>query len=315
MTTAKRGQWPVGERHILPVAVYGAGTVGTTLAVALEQAGYAVVGLASRSLASAQRAAELLQRGRAFAEPVDLVARARVLFVTTGDDALAPAALALLPHIRERSDLCLIHCSGALAAEVLVPAGEEVAYHVAGMHPLQAFASVEAGLRNLPGTYWGVEGPGAVTPLLEAVVRDLAGRPLLLAPGGKALYHAAACLASNYLVTLLDMALRTTSQAGIEPEEARQALTALARGTLCNLEKYSPEEALTGPIARGDGETLERHLAAYGPTPEGDFYRLLGRYTVELAGRRKLGAEAVRRLQQILDLAVSKDDAPFVPGD
>jgi predicted short-subunit dehydrogenase-like oxidoreductase (DUF2520 family) len=121
---------------------------------------------------------------------------------------------------------------------------------------------------------------------------------------GKTLYHAAAVMACNYLVALEDAALELAEAAGIARDEALEALLPLVKGTLSNLEKVGIPDCLTGPIARGDAETVRQHLRAIGERLPGllALYKLLGRRTLEVAlARGALGAEAAGALRELLE--------------
>jgi predicted short-subunit dehydrogenase-like oxidoreductase (DUF2520 family) len=123
----------------------------------------------------------------------------------------------------------------------------------------------------------------ALAETLISLAQALGGRPALLKTGEKAKYHAAAVIASNYLVTLFALALDLLGRAGVPPDLAREALPPLMAGNLENLATLPPAQALTGPIARGDVETLQKHLTALADTPYGAVYRTLGQLTVALA--------------------------------
>lgn len=291
------------------IGIYGTGRVGQTLAVALSRAGYSVAAVGSRSAGSVATAAALLAaEGRQAAVCSSLgevAARCEVLFVTVTDDALAAIPAMLGREELAREDLLLVHTSGAFPASVLLPEGQPGACRVGGFHPMCSFASVEAGLRNLPGSTIGVEATSeADQQLLSGMARALGGVPLLLAGEGKVFYHAAACMASNYTCVLLDGALRVLREAGVDEAAGRAALVALVSGTLRNIAGQGPVEALTGPIARGDASTIQRHVQALEDSPGLPLYRDLGRYCVELATRRagagQLDPEQARHIMQLL---------------
>jgi predicted short-subunit dehydrogenase-like oxidoreductase (DUF2520 family) len=122
---------------------------------------------------------------------------------------------------------------------------------------------------------------------------------LEVSAGGKPAYHAAAVLASNYVVALLAAAERLLADAGVPGEGGRAALAALAAGAVANVAERGPVAALTGPIARGDADTVRRHLARLSPEDR-SLYCVLARETVELARRQGLDPGAAARLEQLL---------------
>ena len=160
---------------------------------------------------------------------------------------------------------------------------------MARLHPSsQSFADVETAITNLPGSFFFLEGDEEAVDVLRSVVISLDGRPVPLDSASKALYHAAACAASNFLVTLVDYAASLMTKAGVPPDVAIPALLPLVAGTVRNLEAVGIPEALTGPISRGDIGTVRNHLAALRKAP-GDLVRLyvaLARKTVEVALRK-----------------------------
>ena len=284
------------------VAIVGAGRVGSALARLLTGAGYALVGVASRSLEPARRACAFAGSGRATQDARELTAEAGLTFLTTPDDAIGAVCDRLAEAGAFRAASVVAHCSGALPSDVLAGARQGGA-HVGSMHPLQSFASAEEAVRLLPGCYCAVEGDAEAVQVLDAVARDIGCRPFAITPEAKPLYHAAAIVASNYLVALQAAAVRLAAVAGLSEREAMPALLPLIKGTVSNIERVGIPDCLTGPIARGDAETVRRHcdeLARHAPDLL-PLYRLLGRETLRLAvARGGLAPAAVRELQDAL---------------
>jgi predicted short-subunit dehydrogenase-like oxidoreductase (DUF2520 family) len=214
------------------VGVVGAGRLGSALARALDQAGIEVAGPLGRGEVPSGCAAILL-------------------CVPDGEIRAAAAAVnGAAPLVG--------HTSGATPLSVLDPAGADAF----GIHPLQTFAPGD-GPEAFAGAGCAVAG---CTPAALAFAADLA-RTLGMTPfeideEGRAAYHAAASVASNFLVTLMAAAERIAAGAGLEPAEARALLMPLVRRTLDNVAELGPERALTGPIARGDESTVARQREA-----------------------------------------------------
>ena len=177
-----------------------------------------------------------------------------------------------------------LHLSGALGADVLAPLHRQ-GYGVGAFHPMQAVADPRDGPAALRGGFYSISGEPAALAVARRVVDRLQGRSLEVPHGGRGLYHAAAVTASNHLVTIMAAARDLLVQAGAPEDRALDALVALARGTLDNVERLGPEGALTGPVRRGDVETVDLHLRLL----EGDerrFYTALARETVRILGDR-----------------------------
>ena len=211
------------------VSVVGAGRLGTALAGALRAAGVEVFGPARRD------------------EPVP---PADAVLLCVPDAEIAAAA-------RAAADAAPLigHCSGATPIAGLGRGGF-------GLHPLQTFAGGE-GPDRFRGAGCAVAGatPEALAAA-AALGRALGMRPFEIEDSGRAAYHAAASMASNFLVTLEDAAERVAAGAGIDPADARGLLAPLVRSTVENWAAHGPEQALTGPIARGDEATVERQREA-----------------------------------------------------
>jgi predicted short-subunit dehydrogenase-like oxidoreductase (DUF2520 family) len=283
-------------------AIIGAGKVGKALACLLAQAGYSFVGAASRSLESAKAARRFVGSGVAASNPSDLAPKADLIFITTPDGAIAEVCESLVRAGALTPGAVVAHCSGALPSSVLLPA-REAGCAIGSLHPCQAFASAGQAVRVLPGSTCCIEGDLAAVEALEEVARVLRMHIVKVPTSAKALYHAAACVASNYAVALQHAAVRLYEAAGIDREEALQCLLPLLQGTVSNLERAGLPGALTGPVERGDTETVAGHLAAIAKAAPDllPMYREMGRLTVDVAlAKGKIDCDAAEELLGIL---------------
>ena len=214
--------------------VVGPGRAGSALSAALAAAGWSV--------------AEPVRRGddvSAAAAGVDL------LVLATPDAVIAEVARAVTPVERT----VVAHLAGSLGLDVLAPHPRRAA-----VHPLVSLPDAEVGARRLrSGAWFAVAGdPPDALGMVEALVADLGGRSFTVADADRAAYHAAAAIASNHLVALLGQVERVGAGAGVPLE----AYLDLVRVTLDNVAEMGPAAALTGPVARGDWATVERHREA-----------------------------------------------------
>lgn len=288
---------PIAALHVV-----GAGRAGLALGTALLEAGAVEqVTFGGRSAAppahplftgSAPRA-----RYGARPEPPPDVAPDAVL-IAVPDRAIASVAEELARPGALPVPTPVLHLSGAAGAELLDPLSR--AGHPTGsLHPLVALPDPSAAER-LRGGWFALEGAPAAVAIGRAFVSFLQGQVLDVAPGGKPLYHAAAVFASNHLVASLAVAERWMESAGVAPEQARAALAALAAGTLRNVARMGPVEALTGPVARGDVGTVRAHLGQLS-APDRRLYSVLAGEALALARRGGVDPAAADEIARLLE--------------
>lgn len=285
------------------VFVVGAGPVATALAGALRLGGIPVLGLWARTPARARAAGAIAGVAAYSAAPPDLLLEADVVVLAVRDDAISEVARMLVATGLVNRHHTLIHCSGAISAEEALATVTGEVGGMAMMHPLRAIPDGRAAMRGMKGAMFGIEGDERGRRDAHALVTAMGARALELGGVEVAAYHAAAAIASNYLVVLLAEASQLLTEVGIDREQAGEALAALAEGTLANLRERGAEAALTGPIRRGDRATIERHLAALSGRPElAQLYRALGRRAVALARRAPdpAPAEALDAVEALL---------------
>jgi predicted short-subunit dehydrogenase-like oxidoreductase (DUF2520 family) len=200
---------------MLKIGFIGAGTTGTALAVRLSQKGYPVLAVSSRSPVSAQILAGLVVDCRAFESAQEVADVSELVFITTPDDIIASVAR----DTQWRAGQSVVHCSGAHSVDILEPA-RQLGANVGSFHPLQTFAGVNQAIDNLPGSAFALEAEEPLLSTLKELASVLDGSWAELKPGDKALYHTAAVFVSNYLVTLVKLALDLWQDFGVPPKEA-----------------------------------------------------------------------------------------------
>ncbi|MCX2728018.1 DUF2520 domain-containing protein [Thermomicrobium sp. 4228-Ro] len=265
------------------MALLGAGGAATALGTALAVAGIVVAAVWSRRFERAQALAAQLPRAEAVADPQAAVDRGALVVLAVPDSAIAP----LCSQLRWRAGQAVIHLAGAYGRELLEPAARAGA-ETGAFHPLQTFAG-----RTDPSAWRGVGVAIDADPPLAAeltwLARRLGAEPFALDPAQRPLYHAAAAIAANGFVALVGTAAELLARAaGFERAHAVRHLLPLLRGVLDNLEWLGLPQALTGPVARADRATLERHLQALAQAaPEQlALYRALARAMLPLARER-----------------------------
>ncbi len=278
-STDGRGRAPRAD-----VGFLGAGNAASALGAAAARAGLSVV-FASRSAASARAAARRAgPRARAVTTLQALARSARVLILAVPDRAVAEASRDLAPHVRRGS--VVAHLCGSLGASALSACRARGA-SVASFHPIQTFPDRKDGASKVRGACAGIEGDAAATRALERFARRIGMTPLRVRAGRRPRYHAASVLAANGTVALLDLAVEQfVSATGVRETAARVALLSLLAGAVENLRTLGLPAALSGPVSRGDVETVRRHVRALGTGDAARAYGALGRRMVSLALRK-----------------------------
>lgn len=273
------------------VGIVGAGRAGLGLGLALARAGYTVQ-VHSRSAPRFPVPPNLAVSQGPFPE---WLSEAEVVLLAVPDDALGEVAAALAAGGWVGASQVVLHLSGVHGREVLealAPTGAALG----SLHPLQSLSDPASAPERLRGALAAIEGDARAVRAALALARDVGLEPVALEAGAKARYHAAAVFASNFVVALAAVAERLFCEAGLTEEAARKAVGTLLGGTVAGIRAAGPAGALTGPVARGDVETVKLHLAAL-EEPRARLYRLLARAALELA---RLDDAKRRALKEVL---------------
>ncbi|MFC7362787.1 Rossmann-like and DUF2520 domain-containing protein [Nocardioides astragali] len=294
----------------LKIGVVGAGRVGAVLAAGLRAAGHEIVAAAGESDASRGRIAALLP-GVPVAKPTDVARACDLLLLTVPDDMLSNVVTMLSASGAIREGQVVVHTSGRHGLAVLEPAREVGALTLA-MHPAMTFTGTAVDLPRLAGCVFGVTAAEADRTLIEGLVDDLGGRAMWVPEDRRTLYHAGLAHGANHLVTLVAEAMEILSAAGAEDPAA--TLRPLLTAALDNALEQGGDAALTGPIVRGDVETVRAHVAglvADAPQTLAS-YVTMARATLDRAvtDGRLLPIRA-RRMLQVLDAAEASAAAPL----
>ena len=285
---------------MLKTGFIGAGTTGTALAVRLSQKGCPVVAVSSRTLSSAQKLAGLVPNCRVCHTSQEVAEAAGLVFITTPDDVIAQVC----GEVRWREGQSVVHCSGAHSVDILEPA-RKLGAAVGSFHPLQTFADVDQAIENLPGSTFALEAEEPLLSMLKELTSLLNGNWVELKPGDKVLYHTAAVFACNYLVTLVKLALDLWLDFGVSSKEATNALLPLLAGTINNIDNIGLPNCLTGPVARGDLGTIEKHLSALEAKSPSllTTYKELGLQTIPIAlAKGKVNEQKAEEMKGLLSL-------------
>jgi predicted short-subunit dehydrogenase-like oxidoreductase (DUF2520 family) len=283
---------------VIKIGFIGAGTTATALAVRLSQKGCPVVAVFSRTLSSAQKLAGMVPSCQVCHAAQELADTAEMIFITTPDDVIAQVCSEVQWHAGQS----VVHCSGAHSVDIL-EAAKKLGAAVGSFHPLQTFADVEQAIENLPGSTFALEAEEPLLSTLKELTLLLNGNWVELKPGDKVLYHAAAVFACNYLVTLVKLALDLWLDFGVSSKEATRALLPLLGGTINNIDNIGLPDCLTGPVARGDLGTIERHLSTLETRSPSllTTYKELGLQTIPIAlAKGQVNAQKAEEMRALL---------------
>lgn len=264
----------------------------------LADAGQPVVAVVSRDIQHAGDAAVFVGGEAQAFRYTEFPRTVRRWLIAVPDRALSEVASMLSAS---SSEGVALHTCGARGADVLgAMQGRGVACGT--LHPFQTIISGMAGVAALRGIAFGVSGDPEAVEWAGQIAGLAQGVVLRIGDEARQLYHAAAVMSSNYVCALLDASQTLLEQCGVDSGTALRALTPLMRSAVENGLARGPLEALTGPIERGDVETVAGHLAALDAVPAAirNLYRAAGLQTVQLARRRQLDAERARELELLL---------------
>lgn len=281
----------------LRVAVVGAGRMGQGIALALSRSGVPVslLGRSPKPVPAPLR----LQVG----DWDSAGAASSLLILAVPDSAVPGVAARLCDEAMVTADHAVLHLSGLLDRTALAALATTGAA-LGSFHPLQTVADPATAPERLRGAYAGVEGDDRAVAAAEALAGALGMTAVRIPSGAKAGYHAAATFAANYTVALAALASRLAEAAGVPAAMATRIYLPLLRGTVENLERLAPVEALTGAIRRGDAGTVAAHLAALSGR-ERELYAMLGVEALALARQGGLERAAAEVIQRLLDAALS----------
>lgn len=268
------------------ISFIGAGKVSTALGLYFKEKGFEIAGYLSRSEASTQKAA-FKTDSQSFTDLFELLENSNVIWITTPDDQIETVASQIATIlVSDKNEKLILHASGVHDLTVL-NAAKRAGYQTATAHPLLAFGNLQEATEMLADTWFGIEDEN---DKISKILNLCGNHTFRLDKEQKVLYHAAACVLSNYMVTLTDVAEKIFEASGLPAESIENAVQPLLESVVRNIRRSGTQNALTGPIKRGDANTVEMHLDAlqqYSPEIT-VLYKLLGRQTMQMINDYKL---------------------------
>lgn len=271
---------------MITVNIIGAGKVGATFIQLIgAHPKFALGDIHSRRTNAVEALLEHHSSGRAVSTIADMH-RADLWLITVPDDQISSVADALSNAGLPPS--VALHCSGFLSSQALAPLALNN-WHVGSCHPVRSFADPSTAAADFAGTYCGIEGDNAATQMANLFINELGGNPFPVTTQNKAIYHAAAVFSNNFTVVLQAIAQEAWAKAGVPAEIAKSLGDGLLHNAAVNVAQTNPQQALTGPAARGDTNVLQQQHAALSNWSDdiADLYAVMSK----MAGRLKTGGQ------------------------
>lgn len=279
------------------VFIIGAGHVGRGLYRAFKASGIDVIGLHGRRPSPWTTSTGSLPTAVSNANTIIVAVRDEQI-----DDVLSDVTSERCSGARGRvaSGTVVVHTSGGAEPE-LIPRLSEVGLSGGTFHPLVPFAIPERAPELMRRAWIGIDGDDQARATSRRLAGHVGARTLEIPAGGKSVYHAAAVMSSNFPVVLAAIAGEMLASLGIPDRSAQQAVHSLMEGAVSNLSEAAPDQALTGPVVRGDSETIVRHLNAIRSDPEARaVYKRMSLAALAIASRGGTDPEKIEEMRKIL---------------
>ena len=281
------------------IGIIGAGRVGVTMGKYLGDAGVEVSGFYSKTTQSAVQAAEFTDT-TVYKSLQDIVEASDTLMITTPDGVISEVWDCIAGY--ELTGKILCHCSGSLSSNVFSGI-ERTKACGCSIHPMYAFSDKETSWLQFQKAYLTMEGSEKAVAVMRSLFEGLGHTVYGLDSADKVKYHAAAAMVSNDMIALFQTVLDLLEQCGFAREDSVGLLRPLVMGNVSNMLDKGPVAALTGPVDRGDTETVHKHLDALADSEAGEVYRVLGKVLVKIAEQKYKGRDdtAMRQLFELSD--------------
>ena len=274
-------------RKSLKIGIVGAGRVGSNLAYWLSRNGYHIQAVYSRKFDSAKMLANAIPTG-AVNDLQKIFISCDTIFLAVPDGALVPIAEEIKEFSKSRAKI-LLHCSGMMPSSVLGLAGME--YRKASMHPIASIPPLSTTQNPFKNVIFGIEGDDEAVAIAGQMIEDLGGIAHRINPAQKALYHSAALFAANFVFVLAHISQQLYEQCGFSQKLAKQNVENLIRSALTGYARHGMPQSMTGPVSRGDLQTVMAHLDALKDSDYREFYIIASRVAAEIVGKEEMFEE------------------------
>ena len=272
----------------MKIGIVGAGKVGFSFGRLLAEKGIRITGYYSRHSESAREAAEFTNSGH-YTDLGKLIEDSDAIFITVPDNAITEVYRQVAAF--EIQDKYICHCSGACTAAEAFPGIHAHGASAISIHLLFPISSKYDCWRELADAFFCIEGDERAAAVFVPLLRGLGLRVQTIAPESKAQYHLSCALASNFVCALVQRSVELLGGCGFSEEDALRALAPLMRSNMAHLLEHGPVSALTGPIERGDTQTVKKHLSCLTEKHDRQLYALLGLEQVKMAQQKHSGQD------------------------
>ncbi|MGG5461542.1 Rossmann-like and DUF2520 domain-containing protein [Clostridium sp. B9] len=272
---------------IIRIGFIGAGKVGFTFGKYFKENNLNVLGYFSRTVDSSYRAANFTKT-KQFLKLKDLINMSDIIFITTGDNSIP----IVWKEIRELSKCgevsidgkIICHCSGSLTSNVFSNISEYNAYPYS-IHPLFAISDKFNSYKTLKEAFITIEGHKKYLNYFKSLFENLGNKVQIICGDNKALYHASAVMCSNLVLGIIECSIKNLTKCGFYEDEAKDALYPLISFNIDNIKENSIVESLTGPLERGDLDTIIKHCEVLNRNDQ-KLYKVLSKEVLGIAKRK-----------------------------
>ncbi|MGH9949740.1 MAG: Rossmann-like and DUF2520 domain-containing protein [Pyrinomonadaceae bacterium] len=285
------------------VTIVGVGKVGGALAIGLSEAGIVIRGLIVRDRSKAKRIRSWLNLDIRVDDWNSLSGiDSEVIIIASGDSQIPSVCESLSKYLRKGQTV--LHTSGALSSDELYSL-KNIGCETGSLHPLTSISDPISGSKQFRGSFFCVEGSRRAASAARKLAKNLGGKPFVIPKDKKPLYHAAAVMAAGHVTALFDCSLEALEGCGLDRQKGSEILYPLIASTIENLKSHSPEEAITGTLARLDLSTFQKHAVALQEVSDEilRIYLLLGERTLQIVSRGRHDRKLLNELRNAILLA------------
>lgn len=284
------------------LSIIGAGKVGKTLGRLFAENGiFTICDVVDKTIEQAIDGVDFIGRGRPLGEISDMVPT-DVYLLSVSDRDIHDCSVDLVENTIIRKNSIVFHCSGSQSSEIMKSVRKAGSF-IASIHPVKSFTDSGKAVETFSGTFCGAEGDKEALDILLPAFESIGSRMFRIEPDRKTEFHTATAIVCNYLPVLIDLGAGIYEKAGISREKSLEIMEPIVRETIDNILNTSPAEAVTGPIVRGDCNTVEQHIEVLDDigVEERSLYKLLGSMLVDLVeSHRSLTPQEIEKLRSIL---------------